>query len=150
MDVRDAIRNALSSALGRVGVSLTKEDVPLEHTADFAHGDYATGVALKYAKGAGMSPRELAEKVVAGLGAIDGVEKIEVAGAGFINFFLLPQALADSIERARADNAEEKWGANKINGGKKIMVEYTDPNPFKEFHVGHLRTTFYSYFYQVE
>ncbi|OGG45129.1 arginine--tRNA ligase [Candidatus Kaiserbacteria bacterium RIFCSPHIGHO2_01_FULL_50_13] len=138
MDVRDAIRNALSSALGRVGVSLTKEDVPLEHTADFAHGDYATGVALKYAKGAGMSPRELAEKVVAGLGAIDGVEKIEVAGAGFINFFLLPQALADSIERARADNAEEKWGANKINGGKKIMVEYTDPNPFKEFHIGHL------------
>ena len=82
-----------------------------------------------------MNPRELAEKIVATLGTVEGVSKIEIAGPGFINFHLASSALADSLKSA---TETDMWGANEDLKGKKIMVEYTDPNPFKEFHIGHL------------
>ena len=133
MNTRQSLTSVLESAL--INLGLEKFDVALEHPADLKNGDYATGVALRYAKKAKMKPRELAEKIVAALGAVEGVAKIEIAGAGFINFYLASSELAASIEEARA---KEKWGANATLAGKKIMVEYTDPNPFKEFHIGHL------------
>lgn len=135
MDVKKAIQEALSEALQKCGVATEPHDVPLEFPAELSHGDYASGVALKEAKAAGMNPRALAEKVVADIGAIEGVSKIEIAGPGFINFHLSPQAVADSLKTA---STADMWGANSDLAGKKIMVEYTDPNPFKEFHIGHL------------
>jgi len=135
MDVRDSIRQALCSALEKAGVSVAPQDIPLEHPADLAHGDYASGVALSQSKAAGMNPRALAEKLLAGLGEISGVSKIEIAGPGFINFHLSSQTLGESVKKAVET---DMWGANSDLAGKKIMVEYTDPNPFKEFHIGHL------------
>ncbi|MDZ4227265.1 MAG: arginine--tRNA ligase, partial [Patescibacteria group bacterium] len=135
MGVADALRSELSEALKSVGVSVAPGEVPLEHPSELQNGDYSTSVAMQYTKEANVAPRNLAEKLVAALGAIDGVAKTEIAGAGFINFYLAPQALAASLEKARA---EDMWGANETLERKKIMVEYTDPNPFKEFHIGHL------------
>ncbi len=128
------IRDSLAAALRKEGLSA--ESVPLEHTADFAHGDYASGVALAYAKQAGMNPRSLAEKLVASMGAVEGVSKIEIAGPGFINFTLSPEFLFKTLAEGRKHGS--KWGSGISLEGKKIMVEYTDPNPFKEFHIGHL------------
>ncbi|MSU73880.1 arginine--tRNA ligase [Candidatus Kaiserbacteria bacterium] len=127
------IQNKLKEALA--GLSLQFDAISLEHPADLKNGDYSSGVALQYAKQAGTAPRALAEKIVAAFGTIEGVAKIEVAGAGFINFYLTPAALAEAVETARK---EDMWGSGTLNAGKKIMVEYTDPNPFKEFHIGHL------------
>ena len=135
MDARLAITEALAKASVSAGLEIGVGGVSLEHTDDFAHGDYASGIALKYAKQAGVAPRALAEKIVAALESIEGVEKIEIAGPGFINFHLSVQELAQAIEKADKD---DMWGANASLAGKKIMVEYTDPNPFKEFHIGHL------------
>jgi arginyl-tRNA synthetase len=132
--MRETLKKALTTALTSTGVSDVGA-VTLEYPADMKNGDYSSGVAMQYAKQTGMAPRALAEKIVAAMGTIAGVAKIEIAGAGFINFYLTSQAVAKSLEEARAD---EKWGANKNLAGKKIMVEYTDPNPFKEFHIGHL------------
>src|SRR3989344_1658285 len=132
--MRESLIRVIQTALQSVGVSAA-EKVSLEHPADLKNGDYSSGVALQYAKQAGMAPRSLAEKIVATLGTIDGVAKNEIAGAGFINFYLTPAVLAESLEKARAD---DMWGANDNLAGKKMMVEYTDPNPFKEFHIGHL------------
>ncbi len=129
-----AIRDALAYALEKEGVVTT--DVPLEHTADFAHGDYASSAALVYAKQLAIAPRALAEKIVAGLGTIEGVSRIEIAGPGFINFTLSPAHLAAALEEGRINT--EEWGGSVLHKGKKIIVEYTDPNPFKEFHIGHL------------
>jgi arginyl-tRNA synthetase len=129
----EKLKKAVSTALESVGVSAA--ETSLEHPADIKNGDYSTSVALKYTKEAGMPPRALAEKIVAALGEIEGVAKVEVAGAGFINFYLAPSALAEAVEKART---EDMWGSGSLNAGKKIMVEYTDPNPFKEFHIGHL------------
>lgn len=131
--MKEAIRSATLRALASIGIAA--RDVIVEHPAELSHGDYATSVALQYAKQAGLSPRVLAEKLVAALGSIDGVSKIEIAGPGFINFTLAPEVLATSLGTART---EDMWGANTTLAGKKIMVEYTDPNPFKEFHIGHL------------
>jgi arginyl-tRNA synthetase len=131
--MREQLKRVLLKALSSLGIEAA--DVVIEHPADISHGDYATGAALQYAKQTGMAPKILAENLTVAMGTIAGVEKIEIAGPGFINFHLAPSALAVSLEEARK---EDMWGANKDLAGKKIMVEYTDPNPFKEFHIGHL------------
>lgn len=128
------IREALTAALAALGIAIDAADVPLEFPADMSHGDYATGVALKYAKQAGLNPRELAEKLVAALGTVDGVDTIEVAGPGFINFTLGREAVSESIVLAKA----EGWGRGDMLLDAQILFEYTDPNPFKAFHIGHL------------
>jgi arginyl-tRNA synthetase len=128
------IRDALVTALQKEGISAAS--IPLEHTAVFAHGDYASGVAMMYAKQAGTNPRAFAEKIVAAMGAIEGVAKIDIAGPGFINFTLDSKFLFEMLDIGRAHG--EKWGSGVGLKGKRVMVEYTDPNPFKAFHIGHL------------
>jgi arginyl-tRNA synthetase len=135
MTTAQDIKQAITRALASVGIEAALDEIVLEHPAELTHGDYATSVALKYAKQVGKSPRGLAEEIVEALGEVEGVSKIDIAGPGFINFTLAPQAIAASLDEART---EDMWGANNLQKGKKIMVEYTDPNPFKEFHIGHL------------
>ncbi len=136
MDIRWRLREALENALRDVGLDMPLIHIPtLEHPAELAHGDYSSNVGLQYAKDAKASPSTLAAKLVAAFGAIEGISKIEIAGPGFINFYLAPETIAASIEQARSD---EKWGSNIALKDIRIMVEYTDPNPFKEFHIGHL------------
>ncbi len=134
MDIATTIRTKIAEALGGLGVGVAPQDVPLEFPADMAHGDYASGIALGKAKEAGTNPRALAEKLVAAMGAIEGVEKIEIAGPGFINFTLMPNAVARVVAAA----AKTGWGRGQSYTGRTIMVEYTQPNPFKPFHIGHL------------
>ena len=133
-----SIKNILADELSALGIE--NAIISLEHPAELKNGDYSSGVALQYAKQAGMAPRALAEKIVEQLRSSTSfgptsIQKIDVAGAGFINFYLASSALAEAVEKARADDT---WGSGTLNVGRKIMVEYTDPNPFKEFHIGHL------------
>src|SRR3989344_2570802 len=99
MDIRSSLKDSIAKSLGRLGISVEADKIPLEHPAELKNGDYSSGVALQFAKQAGTAPRALAEKIVAALGTIDGIAKIEVAGAGFINFYLTPSALAEAVER---------------------------------------------------
>lgn len=135
---RNVIEQAIQEALKELG----SEDVSfvVERPSDMAHGDYATNVALVAAKKlkhppAG-GPREfattLAEKLLSK--KIEGVEKIEVAGAGFINFWLANEALAGVVREAH----KEEWGNNEAHADKLVMVEYTSPNLFKPLHIGNL------------
>src|SRR3989344_7490706 len=137
--------NLVAELNERVGRAASSAGVPitgkitinywLEHPAELKNGDYSTSVALQYSRQAGVNAREFAERIVSALGTIPGIAKIEVAPAGFINFYLGPEAIAASIEKSVT---EDRWGAGTLNAGKKIMIEYTDPNPFKEFNIGHL------------
>ncbi len=106
----------------------------LDQPEDALHGDYATNIAFPLSKVVGKSPKESADIVIDELrGSLsDIVEKIEVAGPGFINFFL--------IDDVRTDEAETVAMSDIVNvtGKGKALVEYTDPNCFKVFHVGHL------------
>lgn len=110
----------------------------VERPADTLHGDFSTNVAMVGAKRIGMNPRALAEEVVARITAKadPDILAIEIAGPGFINFKLSKAYFVHALKDALAQGAH--YGKNETLKGKKVIVEYTDPNPFKEFHIGHL------------
>ncbi len=120
--------------------TLNIEDVnfSIEHPDDLKNGDYSTNVAMVCAKQLKTNPKELSGKIVEELNKKlpKEISKVEVAGPGFINFYLSREFFTDSVETILRE--KEKWGDNNILNGKKVMVEYTDPNPFKPFHIGHL------------
>ena len=136
MKIVDDIKQALARALNTAGIRISADEVALERPKGLSHGDYATGAALQYSKQVGMQPVKLAEKIVAGLEKLNGVKSVEVVAPGFINFHLTPDAINSVLGEAIAH--EEAWGKNDSQKGSRVMVEYTDPNPFKEFHIGHL------------
>lgn len=105
----------------------------IEYPGDLSHGDFATNAALAAAKAAGMNPRELAAQLVEKLGDIENIEKIDIAGPGFINFHLMRGYFADVV-----NNVDEHWGKGGFLSGKKFAVEYTSPNLFKPLHIGNL------------
>ncbi|MDP2664598.1 MAG: arginine--tRNA ligase, partial [bacterium] len=128
----------VEAELQKIIEKATGERVVLEHPANSEHGDYSTNIALVLAKKLNKDPREIAESIVLKLKTqnIEFLEKIEVAGSGFINFFLSQKYLMD--EMGEVQKKKEKYGTSAFSKGKKVMVEFTDPNPFKEFHIGHL------------
>ncbi|MBI5134526.1 MAG: arginine--tRNA ligase [Candidatus Taylorbacteria bacterium] len=136
MDIQTKLKKAIEQALKALGLSAS--EIVLEHPADPSFGDFATNVALSLAKSAKANPRELAGKIAAELARqnIGFVEKVEVAGAGFVNFHLSKDFYAAELETIL--KRKELYGSSNEWRGRKILVEYTDPNPFKVFHIGHL------------
>ena len=139
--MQEKIENLIKEALKNLDIE--DVDFVVEHPEDLKNGDYSTNVAMVCAKKlknppAG-GPKELAEKITNEMSKtiLDTIEKIEIAGAGFINFYLSRKFFAGSIEEILNN---ENFGKNRLFSGKKVMVEYTDPNPFKPFHIGHLMT----------
>lgn len=134
--MEEKINNLIIVALKNLEIN-SESSFVVEHPADLAMGDYSTNVAMALAKNLKTNPKELAEKIVNELNKnkIQDVGKIAIAGPGFINFYLSPEFFANSISEIITD---EKFGKNNSKAGQVIMVEYTDPNPFKPFHIGHL------------
>ena len=136
--MKTVIREAINDALKNTW-DLAQVNFAIEHPADMAHGDYACNVAMVIAKEVGQSPRLIAEKLVEALNEqIEYVDKIEIAGPGFINFYLSRDFFVSEV--VRINTLGHDWGRNDSWAGKKVLVEYTDPNPFKEFHIGHMFT----------
>ncbi len=115
--------------------------VTVERTRDAKHGDFATNVALRLAKAARRSPRDLAQAIVAALPASSLVARAEVAGAGFINFFLTQDASARELERIH--ELGERYGHSALGGGQRILIEFVSANPTGPLHVGHGRQAAY-------
>jgi arginyl-tRNA synthetase len=136
--MEEKIKSLIHSALKTLDIE--SSDFAVEHPEDLKNGDYSTNIAMVCAKKLKTNPKELAEKIKSELGKNlpEEISKIEVAGAGFINFHLSRAFFAKSIEEIV--NKGDDVGKNESLSGKKIMVEYTDPNPFKPFHIGHLMT----------
>lgn len=133
----DKIKILILQALSNLEID--GADFVVEHPEDLKNGDYSTNAALACAKALKTNPKELAEKIKTELekNLPQELSKIEVAGAGFINFYLSSEFFTESTKQI-LDNKD--FGKNPILLGQKIMVEYTDPNPFKPFHIGHLMT----------
>ena len=133
--MEQVIRTAIADVLKELGID--EVDFVVEHPNEFSHGDYACNVAMVAAKQLGKNPRELAEAILTKLeGQIEYVEKIEIAGPGFINFHLSRDFFVEEIARVNTLGAD--WGKNDTWKDKVVIIEYTDPNPFKELHIGHL------------
>ena len=136
MQIRTTLTDIITEALN----SLDIQDVEpaLTHPEDLSYGDYATNVALVAGNKAGENPVAMAENIIAYINTHkpEDVERVDIAGPGFINFYLSSHFFTQSI-REILDGGESFGKSNKLTG-TKVMVEYTDPNVFKPLHVGHL------------
>jgi arginyl-tRNA synthetase len=144
----DPHQNVFATVLGRVHAALAAltaagalpaldaSRVVVEPPRDPSHGDMATNVAMVLAKEAGKKPRELAELVAGSLRADDLIAKVDVAGPGFINLALKPEAWIDTLRAAI--NAGTDYGRGTADG-HKVNVEYVSANPTGPMHVGHCR-----------
>ncbi|MEH7436189.1 arginine--tRNA ligase [Neobacillus drentensis] len=134
--IKEEIRAAVLKA------ELTTEDqipdVILEIPKDKAHGDYSTNMAMQLARVAKKAPRMIAEALVEHFDRSKAsIEKIELAGPGFINFYMNNAYLTDLIPTVL--KAGEKYGETTVGGGQKIQVEFVSANPTGDLHLGHAR-----------
>lgn len=118
-----------------------KPQINIERARDQQHGDFATNLAMILCKQAKMNPRQLAEKIIAILPADEAVTKVELAGPGFINFFIDPKAQYQIISTIH--DLGNKFGLSQIGAGKKVQVEFVSANPTGPLHVGHGRGAAY-------
>ena len=139
--MKDALRELIHGALATLRAQQTLPDAVtpsfvVERTRNREHGDFACNVALTLAKLAGRKPRDIATAIVA---AIDDprVERIEIAGPGFINFFLGAAAL--HAEMANILDKGSNYGRNASGEGRKVQIEFVSANPTGPLHVGHGR-----------
>ena len=112
-------------------------DLGLERPADPANGDWSSTVALRSAKLAHMPPRAIAEAIVAHLPASDSVERVEVAGPGFVNLYLSTAAGNSVFRTVREQGAD--YGRSALGAGTKVQVEFVSANPVGPLHIGHGR-----------
>ncbi len=113
----------------------------LNRTKDRAHGDFASNVAMLAAKSAGMNPRELAAKLIEALPASSEILKVELAGPGFINFFLNDDQRFAVLDQIATQG--DRFGESAQYAGKRIQVEFVSANPTSSLHVGHGRGAAY-------
>jgi arginyl-tRNA synthetase len=111
--------------------------VVVEPPRDASHGDMATNAAMVLAKEAKTKPRDLAQAIAAKLRADDLIASVDVAGPGFINLTLKPQAWADALRTVLS--VGEAYGKSPVGAGEKVNVEYVSANPTGPMHVGHCR-----------
>lgn len=135
--MKDFIENILKEALGSEYIPGTVE---VQAKEDFGH--YTTPIAMRLAKEAEMQPRVVAENVkdrIDGAAPAGFFEKVEVAGSGFVNFWIADDAARAEFGKVVA--AGKEYGRGDAGKGKKVIVEYSQPNIAKELHTGHLRNT---------
>lgn len=144
------MKHHLASLLGQAvaglqaGNALPNGPLPsfeVERTRAKEHGDFASNIALVLAKNARTRPRELAEKIARALPASAHVAKVEVAGPGFINFFLGPAAYHDAVREVL--KKREAFGRGALGESKRVQVEFVSANPTGPLHVGHGRGAAY-------
>jgi arginyl-tRNA synthetase len=144
--LKQTIEQLLHAALARLKGNLLPADIPtdnlgVERTRDASNGDFATNLAMRLAKLARKPPRELAQAIVGALAQDPAIARVEIAGAGFINFFLAAQAQADVVRRVH--DAGDAYGRNAAGAGRKMLVEFLSSNPTGPLHVGHGRQAAY-------
>lgn len=115
--------------------------IQVDRTRDPSHGDLATNIALMIARGAGLNPRDMAQKIITALPSSDAIEKVEIAGPGFINFFLTQDSASAIVSEVLQSGSD--YGSSNLGHNKKIHIEYVSANPTGPLHVGHGRGAAY-------
>ncbi|HSW12237.1 MAG TPA: arginine--tRNA ligase [Solimonas sp.] len=136
----DLLRTALDALLAEAGAQAAPA-IQLDATKDAKFGDFQTNLALQLAKPLGLPPRAVAEKLVKALPASAQVSKVEIAGPGFINFFLNQSAFQAVVATVLAQ--QDKYGRDDSGQAGRIMVEFVSANPTGPMHVGHGRGAAY-------
>ena len=135
MELKEVLKNKIQKALKELNVDLALDEIVIENSKDPTHGDYATNVAMKLARTFGKSPRDVASLIVEKIDKTQ-IDKIEIAGPGFINFYLKNDSLSDVVNKVISLDKDYGRGEKK---NKKINVEFVSANPTGDLHVGHAR-----------
>ncbi len=131
--IKDHIKTRIQTILQEMKIEATAE---LEYPLISSFGDYSSSIAMKLTKKLKKNPMLIAEEIATKIKPDDIIEKVETAKPGFINFWITKKNLVDNLKSISSRG--ENYGRSDILKNKKIIVEFTDPNPFKEFHIGHL------------
>ena len=135
MELKENLKLNIKQALSKLNVNLDIDQIIIENSKDPAHGDFASNVALKSSRLFGKNPREVAELIVSNLDK-SNIEKVEIAGPGFINFFMKNDSLSDIVNKIIKLDGDYGRGEKK---NKRINVEFVSANPTGDLHVGHAR-----------
>ncbi|NBR93901.1 MAG: arginine--tRNA ligase [Actinobacteria bacterium] len=137
----EELTKALSAALAASGLDIgpapTPAEFPLERPKNREHGDYATSIALQMAKAVGKNPGELAALLAPIFSAISGIEKVDIAGPGFLNITLAQGAQVAIVREVLAQGAN--YGKASALAGMRINLEFISANPTGPLHLGHTR-----------
>ena len=136
LDVEIKLKTSIQQALKESGADIELDKIVIERSKDKTHGDYATTVAMQMAKTLHKSPRDIASLIVEKMNC-DIVDKIEIAGPGFINFFMKADSLSQII-KVIIDKGD-KYGESQTENKDKINVEFVSANPTGDLHLGHAR-----------
>ncbi len=139
--LQELLIQSLNALLDEGVISELPVQVRLDHTKDKVHGDYATNVALMLAKQAKCAPKVLAEQIIAKLSDSSLINKTEIAGPGFINFFLSESSNSAVVSDILA--SADDYGLSNIGEGKRVLLEFVSANPTGPLHVGHGRGAAY-------
>ena len=135
MDIVESLKLKIQEALGTLGKVASLNDIIIEKSKDTAHGDYASNVAMKFAREFSKAPRDVADLIIKNIN-MDGIDKIEIAGPGFINFFMKNDSLQVFVKKIIEEG--DDYGRLPRNG-QKVNVEFVSANPTGLLHVGTAR-----------
>ena len=135
--LKQIIEDLLRQATTTLSADAADLSIILERPKSAKHGDFATNIAMQLAKPLRQNPRAIAEALIKALPASEIVAKVEIAGAGFINFFLNASSKQTVVRGIL--NAGEKFGHNNAGKAQKVQVEFVSANPTGPLHVGHGR-----------
>lgn len=136
MKIEQILQNKIAAALKLLGVEVDASTIVIERSKEAIHGDFASNIAMQSAKILRKAPRVIAEEIINHLD-MSGLTKVEIAGPGFLNFFVETATLAAVINRIH--QAGEKYGNGQVGEGKRINVEFVSANPTGDLHLGHAR-----------
>ena len=123
MDILQTIQERLGKGVLTLGIDFKTEDIKVESTNDSSHGDYSSNVAMQLSGILGKSPREIAQVLVDAFEKGEEIEKVEIAGPGFINFYVSNQYLVNEANEIL--RLGEDYFRLDVKKGKKIVIEYT-------------------------
>ena len=135
MDIVESLKLKIQEALGNLGKVAALNDIIIEKSKDTSHGDYASNVAMKFAREFSKAPRDVANLIISNIN-MDGIDKIEIAGPGFINFFMKNDSLQVFVKKIIDEG--DNYGRLPSNG-QKVNVEFVSANPTGLLHVGTAR-----------
>jgi arginyl-tRNA synthetase len=138
--MKELLINLIDESLTKMGIN-ARDKIQIDYTKDRAHGDFSCNIAMLLAKTSGRKPRDLAQDIVSHIPAHSALKQVQMAGGGFINFFMQPEAFHSLLHKIY--HQKSHFGHSKVGEGRKVHIEFVSSNPTGPLHVGHGRGAAY-------